>query len=276
MNVTRLPANTAGRDMVVGDIHGHIEDLAVLLKQADFNEEKDRLFSTGDIVDRGPDSMRCLALNKRRWFHVVAGNHELMLAVHIKELIEMGETVVRQSARAIEKHLDDSGMGGGWLASSFLRTPSETQWRNVIKLIDSMPNLIIVGEGVGRFHIVHGGLFIGQAVVDDAIIDQLENDIKCGALSAPVIESVRDGITWHRAIAQLVQDKWQYDATHEGLSITYCGHNIVAEPTMALSHYHIDTGSGLQGRFGRREYGLTLAVLENGFPVKTFTTKGRN
>jgi hypothetical protein len=60
---------------------------------------------------------------------------------------------------------------------------------------------------------------------------------------------------------------------HEGLSITFCGHNIVPEPVLAMSHYHLDTGSGHQQRYGRGEYGLTMAIVENGFPVSTLTTK---
>jgi serine/threonine protein phosphatase 1 len=48
--------NTAGRDLIVGDIHGCFARLQVALDELGFDPERDRLFSVGDLVDRGPDS----------------------------------------------------------------------------------------------------------------------------------------------------------------------------------------------------------------------------
>ena len=44
-----------------------------------FDRVKDRLFSVGDIIDRGPDSERCLKLLLEPWFYMIRGNHEEML-----------------------------------------------------------------------------------------------------------------------------------------------------------------------------------------------------
>ncbi len=49
------------------------------LRNVGFNPKKDRLFSVGDIIDRGPDSVKCLKLLDETWFHMVRGNHEQML-----------------------------------------------------------------------------------------------------------------------------------------------------------------------------------------------------
>ncbi|WP_303720074.1 metallophosphoesterase, partial [Pseudomonas aeruginosa] len=38
----------------------------------------DLLISVGDIIDRGPDSMKCLQLMQEKWFYAVRGNHEQM------------------------------------------------------------------------------------------------------------------------------------------------------------------------------------------------------
>ena len=79
MTATRiLPANTAGRDFVVGDLHGCLEQLQTLLHAAQFDRERDRLFSVGDLIDRGPDSMDCVRLLREPWFFAVLGNHEKM------------------------------------------------------------------------------------------------------------------------------------------------------------------------------------------------------
>lgn len=45
-------ANILGRDFVVGDIHGEFSKLSKLLSSVEFNENSDRLFSVGDLVDR--------------------------------------------------------------------------------------------------------------------------------------------------------------------------------------------------------------------------------
>ena len=74
--VARFARNTVGRDFVVGDIHGMFAHLRVLLGELDFRGDQDRLFSVGDLVDRGPDSAAALDWLDRPWFHACRGNHE--------------------------------------------------------------------------------------------------------------------------------------------------------------------------------------------------------
>lgn len=77
----RHPANTAGRDFVVGDLHGCVDVLRALLHDIRFDPARDRLFSVGDLVDRGPASETTLDLLDRPWCHVVRGNHEEVLSL---------------------------------------------------------------------------------------------------------------------------------------------------------------------------------------------------
>ena len=70
--------NPNGRDFVVGDIHGCWSKLTDDLKQLNFNFDTDRLFCTGDLVDRGPESHLALEWLAYPWFHSVRGNHEDM------------------------------------------------------------------------------------------------------------------------------------------------------------------------------------------------------
>lgn len=74
----KFEKNNNGRDWVVGDIHGCFLKLEEELKAAGFNEKTDRLFSVGDLVDRGPDSEMALHYLKQPWFHAIRGNHEQM------------------------------------------------------------------------------------------------------------------------------------------------------------------------------------------------------
>ncbi len=77
--IQRFSANTTGRDFVVGDIHGCFQHLEPILESIDFEPERDRLFSVGDLVDRGPESTRALEYLAYPWFHAVLGNHERLL-----------------------------------------------------------------------------------------------------------------------------------------------------------------------------------------------------
>jgi len=70
--------NTKGRDLIVGDIHGCFRKLQTVLDERGFNPDVDRLFSVGDLVDRGPDSDLSLEWLSKPWFHAVQGNHEDM------------------------------------------------------------------------------------------------------------------------------------------------------------------------------------------------------
>ena len=77
--VRALPANARGRDFVVGDLHGCFGLLDRLLEHVRFDPASDRLFSVGDLVDRGPDSLRCVEFLASPWFYAVKGNHETLL-----------------------------------------------------------------------------------------------------------------------------------------------------------------------------------------------------
>lgn len=74
-----IAINDRGRDFVVGDLHGCIAEFDRLLRRIKFDFQKDRMFSVGDLVDRGPESMECLRLLREPWFFAVKGNHEDMM-----------------------------------------------------------------------------------------------------------------------------------------------------------------------------------------------------
>lgn len=70
---------------VVGDIQGCFKPFTALLKLIHFNPQVDALWLTGDLVNRGPDSLAVLRflMNLPKPPVVVLGNHDLhLLAVH--------------------------------------------------------------------------------------------------------------------------------------------------------------------------------------------------
>ena len=81
----RVTENVAGRDFVVGDVHGEFETLEATLTHVEFQPGHDRLFALGDLVDRGPRSADALAwMESGRITLSVRGNHEQMLYERIK------------------------------------------------------------------------------------------------------------------------------------------------------------------------------------------------
>lgn len=72
--------DVSGTAWFMGDLHGCLSQLEAALARSNFRPERgDALIAVGDLIDRGPDSLACLALLEQPWFYSVLGNHEAML-----------------------------------------------------------------------------------------------------------------------------------------------------------------------------------------------------
>jgi serine/threonine protein phosphatase 1 len=97
------------RTLAVGDIHGCLRALDVLLEQVD-PQPSDVVVTLGDYVDRGPDSKRVLdrllELQTRCRLIPLKGNHDLMMIaarkddVHFDEWLKCGGNTTLQSYHA--------------------------------------------------------------------------------------------------------------------------------------------------------------------------------
>jgi serine/threonine protein phosphatase 1 len=74
--VLRLDQNVLGRDFVIGDIHGAYDLVIAGMKEVRFNTLTDRILCTGDLIDRGAGSFRCLKFLERPYVFAVSGNHD--------------------------------------------------------------------------------------------------------------------------------------------------------------------------------------------------------
>ena len=80
-----------------GDIHGCLEQLRRKLWHCGFEPWRDLLISVGDVIDRGPQSLRCLQLLEQHWVRAVRGNHEQMA------MDALADNQQKQAKTALEK-----------------------------------------------------------------------------------------------------------------------------------------------------------------------------
>lgn len=68
--------NEAGKDWIISDAHGAFDLVWSAMKSSKFDKAVDRLFVAGDMVDRGPESMRAKRFLEQPFVHAILGNHE--------------------------------------------------------------------------------------------------------------------------------------------------------------------------------------------------------
>ena len=132
----RLSLNKGGRDYIISDLHGCYKEFQKKLVEIGFNKKTDRMFSVGDLNDRGEDSVSCLNLIKEPWFYSVLGNHETML---LDAYYQKGNYYTKYN---------NSRNGGDW----FYEISDETQ-KELVDLIETLPLSITIGKNkIGICH----------------------------------------------------------------------------------------------------------------------------
>lgn len=259
------PANARGRDFVIGDLHGCRAMLDRLLAEARFDPDVDRLFSVGDLVDRGPDSMGCLALLHEPWFHAVRGNHEAMLLDFVWDTLQFGAPLPFHTRHEFLLN------GGEWIFRQF--EPDEgclsDPLTEALAAMRRLPFLRIVGQGPRRFHVVHTDLYHAgkrdEVLLDDDV-DALAEEWR----AADVNDLRPDDYPyfagrwlWSRLIMGRLETQ-RFPKMVHGLSPTYCGHTIGTGVRRALSHVCIDTGAFIAASLPPEagDYGLTMTDVE--------------
>ena len=250
--IKQLPNNTVGRDFVIGDLHGCFELLETLMKAVDFDTSKDRLFSVGDLIDRGPDSLRCLQLIEQPWFHAVMGNHEAMMLEFFQRYRQTGYQEPEFEDQEYSGFIENDGE---WVKQYYQADNQSmtAEFDHGLKLASTLPLLMVVGEGENRFNIVHAELLrpdydnIDTELWLDADIDQwLKNQ------SIP--DNNPHAFYWGRSI--MLDYVSKTTSVEPGLSTTFCGHTPDKYIRQKLSHLCLDTGAYKSKNNG--DYGLTI------------------
>ncbi|WBS04093.1 metallophosphoesterase [Pseudoduganella sp. SL102] len=204
--VRRVNANQVGRDFVVGDVHGCFSELQAELDRLKFNGDVDRLFSVGDLVDRGPESAAVAEWLTRPWFYAVRGNHEQMALDYLVGDLD---------------YLDYQQNGGAW----FLELDLPNQ-ESIAAQFDALPVVLEIETWSGLVGIVHGDCPFASW---EALIWELESD------DAP---QVADTCLYSRKRITEMDDSGV-----AGVSKIFVGHTPVPRPIVLGNVHYIDTGA---------------------------------
>lgn len=217
--------NAVGRDFVVGDIHGCLTRLQSELDRIGFDPAIDRLFSVGDLVDRGPENTDVLGWLAKPWFHAVMGNHDDMAA--------------RWPAGNMEGDIYRRN-GGGWNIDQ-----SRENQVAISEAMKALPVAIQVETQHGLIGIVHADCPF-DSWQDFAVTLNDEN------VSSSMKGRIADTAMWSRG---RVSEGDRSGVT--GVRAVIVGHTPLIEPTVLGNVYHIDTGAV----FGRNFTILNLNTL---------------
>ncbi|MGF6153964.1 metallophosphoesterase [Pseudomonas fluorescens] len=223
--VKRFAANTAGRDFAVGDIHGYFTRLQAALDAAGFDPAVDRLFSVGDLVDRGPECRDVLDWLDKPWFHPVRGNHD--------------DYVVRFNTCDADNWVYN---GGAWFAG--LARDEQQEFR---VQFSELPIAIEVETAQGLIGIVHADCPFPSWWQLRAELESPE--------SKKQLKLVQNNCMWSR---RRIEQEEKHGV--EGLRALIVGHTPVRSPATLGNVIHIDTAGWMpdRGYFTL----LNLATLE--------------
>ena len=203
-------SNQKGRDFVVGDIHGYFLMLEKLLWQVSFDPQKDRLFSVGDLIDRGPESERAIEFINYHWFHAIRGNHEQMLIDSVNDVqISRNWTTFN---------------GGDW----WQKIPPHLHQR-IRSVIEKLPMAIEINTAKGRVGLVHADIPTGISWKDFVV--QLDSD-----------QDIIDQALWSRARFKQLQLMGRTQPV-AGIDMIIFGHTPVSKPVYESNVVYIDTGA---------------------------------
>lgn len=262
-------ANVRGRDFVVGDLHGTLPALLRLLDGVNFDPAADRVFSVGDLEDRGPDSMGCLRLLREPWFHAVLANHE-QLMLHAFEGGPYGDFWY--------------GNGGNWGYEAAIAVRQGRQAMlddeqrelvdELLPLVRGLPFLMTVERPAGweRVHILHAELPPGARPTDaelssPGVVERLAT-ANTGDGEAFLWSRFKFGQFSRADVAgnmALAARKAAYHALQPvpGLSHLLSGHTIVQRPLVIAGQTNLDTGAYMSARENAPAW-AALTALELG------------
>lgn len=267
-DVLVLEPNKKGRDILIGDIHGRIETLDVVLEGLTAD---DRLFFVGDLIDKGPKSkevvLKMVAASANPngpKIYVTRGNHEQECMKAIKAITNIVLANPNHSniislikdERLTNEHLtflDIPEVGGSWIIDLILKeiesnkisfeegtmcASDDSEVGMIVDYINDLPIITHVkaGNEVEAFHVVHADMPVSDDELQNIIagkrkLTEVEIEYALNARPEYYVETINNGRTAASIRA-------------------FCGHTIVMpgcpyKPVRPDNTYNLDFGSFL-------------------------------
>ena len=216
------------RTIIIGDIHGCIDEFNELVDKLNYDKNHDRLILLGDLIDRGPNSVAVVEKARKMDLECVMGNHEHKFTKWHKSMGSRNDVYDRKSHYT---QFSDDDINYIYRMSNYIDLP---QFNTVV---------------------VHGGVKPGRRIQDQTKDDlyylrYVDKDAKFISLH----KVSKLGIT--ASGAHFWTDDW-----YGPESVVY-GHNVhsyeeprIVEVTPGVFCYGIDTGCCFGGK-------LTAMIME--------------
>lgn len=215
--LNKIDVPEGARVFVGGDLHGERARLIMRLVEMGFDFNKDIFVCTGDLINKGSDSLNTLRLLNERWFFSVKGNHEELAleALTLKCPWKLQEWQQR---------------GGEWFGKLNGAEKHEAEDLILVR-VSELPLAIEINVRGKRFGVTHG--------------DYNSNEWSQEQLSRT---KLLKGLTTDRTLATLVLRKKGNSLDNvEGLNGIYHGHTSFKHYATAGNRHWIDTKGYMTG-----------------------------
>lgn len=221
----KIPLNEIGRDFIVGDIHGAYDSVIQGMKDVKFNRKVDRLFSVGDLIDRGPDSHRALDFLAQPYVYAIRGNHDHdFTTANIDELRVLG--------------------GVNWNGMDWINKASDDLLQAMQAAFQALPIAMEVQTSRGTVGLVHG-------------------DVPAGMNWSEFVQKIQSNDESIIDIALTGRNRLQSNDTNgvEGIGRLFVGHTIQWRGPKKLGNvYAIDSGAVFR-ELGHNEGSLSVVNM---------------
>lgn len=169
-HITLTQQDLKQRVIIIGDIHGCLDELKLILERAEYDASNMTVVLVGDLVNKGPFSNEVVQYVKENGFHCVLGNHDLELIKNYHQYMQ-GEPIKDKYA----------------YAKRF--SPADIAWLESLPFTISLPDLDAI--------VVHAGL-IPQLSLDKQSVEGMTKmrNIYRGSEGMEALERNTKGENW--------------------------------------------------------------------------------
>lgn len=222
----KIALEQSRRHFVFGDIHGRYTTFQRLLDLINYDTSTDVIYSVGDMIDRGPDSVPVVEFFQQPHCHAILGNHEQMVlnAADWKAVWMDPWTGGPTTLASLEKH----GHNVKWLA----------------RICAGLPVCLDVGDDTqsGAFRLIHAESPLEWS--EEKLLNYLTHTTR--------LEAAEGRLLWGRSDIERVIDSIAASADSDVVSVAqhrsaravFCGHTPVSDVVNAFNVNWIDTAQG--------------------------------